>query len=515
MSYQIKDGRVILPFHELNAAVYPWPPQTQEAREAFAEKQGKDLFTEFMNELELQSNIKRGWCKPEVPSDEGRDETKDSKGGTAATCATALNTDVSVNTIKIKKKKGETNALTAAEPYGINPPLDDEVLEALRTLKILSETLPENYYTPEQLKEVQTNLAVNRPEWGSCLTLRHLEHTFDENVKHEIENMMDSTYKETVFGKSLREPARVAQFEINQKPGQDDWTPQKARRFKNPLMYDVVDAHLDWQIEDGLLSTSYAVRPAVVTVVEKEGRAPRTCCDYRLRNGRTEVPTYPMPDIGEHIDDSIGYKYYCSFDMAKMFNQIEIKQEHRDLAAFITHRGVFSPHRVQFGLAGGPQHAVREVGGLMALDNLTNGVEFTTWAKQRNAEGQTPPYEICKHTRVVKGSRLTPFIDDVFLKSNHAEGIVKQTELLFEFCKKHHLLLSRKKANICKTHLKMLGMVVSTTDPRWQHITAVCCHLVHVWLSTYLHDHVYRQSRDSVPKMLHPHRLQLHGRIAR
>ena len=461
MSYQIKDGRVILPFNELNAAVYPWPPQTQEAREAFAEKQGKDLFTEFMNELELQSNIKRGWCKPEVPSDEGRDETKDSKGGTAATCATALNTDVSVNTIKIKKKKGETNALTAAEPYGINPPLDDEVLEALRTLKILSETLPENYYTPEQLKEVQTNLAVNRPEWGSCLTLRHLEHTFDENVKHEIENMMDSTYKETVFGKSLREPARVAQFEINQKPGQDDWTPQKARRFKNPLMYDVVDAHLDWQIVDGLLSTSYAVRPAVITVVEKEGRAPRTCCDYRLRNGRTEVPTYPMPDIGEHIDDSIGYKYYCSFDMAKMFNQIEIKKEHRDLAAFITHRGVFSPHRVQFGLAGGPQHAVREVGGLMVQDNLTNGVDYTTWAKQRNAEGQAPPYEICKHTKVVRGSKLTPFIDDVFLKSNHPEGIVKQTELLFEFCKKHHLLLSRKKANICKTHLKMLGMVVS------------------------------------------------------
>ena len=461
MSYQIKDGRVILPFNERNAAVYPWPPQTQAAREAFAERQGKDLFAEFMNELELPSNIKKGWCKPEGPCDEGRDETKDSKGGAAATCATALNTDVSVNTIKNKKKKGETNALTAAEPYGINPPLDDEVLEALRTLKNLSETLPENYYTPEQLKEVQTNLAVNRPEWGSCLTLRHLEHTFDENVKHEIENMMDSTYKETVFGKSLREPARVAQFEINQKPGQDDWTPQKARRFKNPLMYDVVDAHLDWQIEDGLLSTSYAVRPAVVTVVEKEGRAPRTCCDYRLRNGRTEVPTYPMPDIGEHIDDSIGYKYYCSFDMAKMFNQIEIKQEHRDLAAFITHRGVFSPHRVQFGLAGGPQHAVREVGGLMALDNLTNGVGFTTWAKQRNAEGQTPPYEICKHTRVIKGSKLTPFIDDVFLKSNHAEGIVKQTELLFEFCKKHHLLLSRKKANICKTHLKMLGMVVS------------------------------------------------------
>ena len=76
-------------------------------------------------------------------------------------------------------------------------------------------------------------------------------------------------------------------------------------------------------------------------------------------------------------------------------------------------------------------------------------------------KGENPPYVICKNTRVVKGSRLIPFIDDVFIKSNHAEGIVKQAELLFQFCDKNHLLLSRKKANICKTHLKMLGMVVS------------------------------------------------------
>jgi hypothetical protein len=272
---------------------------------------------------------------------------------------------------------------------------------------------------------------------------------------------MDDTYKDSVFGKSLKYPAKVKQFEINSKPGEDNWAPQKARRFKNPVMYDVVDTWLDWQLADELLSTSNAVRPAVITVVEKEGREPRTCCDYRLRNARTEVPTFPMPDIGEHVDDSIGYKYYCSFDMAKMFNQIELKKEHRDLAAFITHRGVHAPHRVQFGLAGGPQHAVREVGGMMALDPLTNGESYTLWALQKNKDGENPPYEICKNTSVVKGSRLVPFIDDVFVKSNHAEGVVKQTENLFMFCEKNHLLLSRKKANICKTYLKMLGMVVS------------------------------------------------------
>jgi hypothetical protein len=56
---------------------------------------------------------------------------------------------------------------------------------------------------------------------------------------------------------------------------------------------------------------------------------------------------------------------------------------------------------------------------------------------------------------------LKPFIDDVFLKSNDKEGLVKLVTLFFEFCEQFHLLLSRKKANICKTYLKMLGMVVS------------------------------------------------------
>jgi hypothetical protein len=56
---------------------------------------------------------------------------------------------------------------------------------------------------------------------------------------------------------------------------------------------------------------------------------------------------------------------------------------------------------------------------------------------------------------------LKPFIDDVTIPSNHTEGMKKLVELFFEFCFKHHLTLSRKKAKIMKTHLRMLGFVVS------------------------------------------------------
>ena len=362
---------------------------------------------------------------------------------------------------KKRSKKGATLALTPERPFGENPPLPEEVTDALQTLKQLSEQTPESLWTPEQLSEIQQRLSQNRPTWSSCLTMSHVHCTFDAATAQIIEDLMDSDrFQKSVFCKSLREPAKVRQFEIPQKPGADWWNPPKVRRFKNPLYFEVVDKMLDWQIADGLLSESTATRPAIVTVVEKEGRDLRCCFDYRLRNERSEVSVFPMPDIQDHLDDAMGYEYYCSFDMAKMFNQIEIKEEHRELAAFITHRGVFNPHRIQFGLAGGPQHAVREVGGLMQTSPLTNGKDFTLWALEENKKGKTPPY-IVGTSGIVAGSNLIPFIDDVFLKSNDKDGLVKMVTLFFEFCEQYHLLLSRKKANICKTYLKMLGMVVS------------------------------------------------------
>jgi hypothetical protein len=168
-----------------------------------------------------------------------------------------------------------------------------------------------------------------------------------------------------------------------------------------------------------------------------------------------------MPDVHDFLEDSGGYDHYCSFDMAQMFTQFRIKESDKHLAAFITPQGVYEPEVVMFGLAGAPQHAVREVGGGMAEDPRTNGITYTEWAKEENAKGTLPPYEICPVTKIVKGSRLRPFIDDVFIKSNHTKGIVKMTELFFEFCRDHHLILKRKKANVMKKKLRSLGFVIS------------------------------------------------------
>jgi hypothetical protein len=352
--------------------------------------------------------------------------------------------------------------LTEENPYGKNPPLPDVVMEAVKHLKLLSNPNTTPVYSEQQQQELTSTLGALRPAWANCLTLQQTLNTADLETEKFIQELMDKpSYQTSVFASNPKTCCDLREYEIIQKPGRDLWTPAQPRRFKNPATNLVVDAWLDALLDNNRCRESMATHPAPVTVVEREGRDPRVCVDYRNRNSRTEVPVFPMPNVNEFLDDNAGFKYYCSFDMKSMFNQFAIKEEHRHLAAFITNRGVFEPNVVMFGLQGGPQHAVRECGGAMATDPLTNGKTFTAWALQQNALGVQPPYEVCPSTKVIKGSRLRPFIDDVTIPSNHEEGMKKLVELFFEFCLKHNLVLSKKKAQIMKSYLRMLGFVVS------------------------------------------------------
>jgi hypothetical protein len=414
----------------------------------------------------LKTSIKRP--NTETPSYEGRQShqnklkpsTKNRDGHPKA--AVTQGGKLSQIPAQAKKNQGIT-ALTEAEPYGKNPPLPTEVMEALTLLKNLAEdTTPA--YTAAQLDEVQRKLGSRRPNWGNCLTQQHLNEVSDKDTEQFLNDLMDQPrWQKSIFQTAmhLSTVTDFKEFEILQKPGRDEWNPPQPRLYKNPITRNIVTDWLEVLLTNNKCRKSRATHPAPVTVVQRPPRDPRVCLDYRNRNHRSDIPIYPMPDVHDFLEEAAGYEHYCSFDMAQMFTQFRIKESDKHLAAFITHQGVYEPEVVMFGLAGAPQHAVREVGGGMADDPRTNGTTYTEWAKEENAKGVKPPYGICPITRVVKGSRLRPFIDDVFIKSNHTKGMIKMIELFFEFCFDHNLILKRKKANLMKKKLRTLGFVVS------------------------------------------------------
>ena len=358
-----------------------------------------------------------------------------------------------------KQKIQEANDLKV----GKEPPLGKEIADALQLLKRIAESSPEQICTREEIDDLQKELAKRRPEWAKCLTPKHTQQASAEAqwARQQIEDMMDGRFKETVFGKTLSTPCSFKPFEIKVKPGSAQEKCIQPRRFKDPKITQLIEDWVTGLLKDNLIQESQTPVAAPVTVVLKKGREPRVCIDYRERNARTDTPVYPMPDIHDFLDEAAGYAYYCSFDCAKMFNQYEIVKEHRYLAAFMTQSGTYEPSRIMFGVTGGPQHAVRSARPALREHVKTNGTAFTTWAIQQNEQGETPPYFIDEKTGIVPGSRLDIFIDDCRIPQNNLRGMVKLCELFFEFCQEHRLVLSRKKAKLCLTHLPFLGFVVS------------------------------------------------------
>ena len=347
---------------------------------------------------------------------------------------------------------------------GKEPPFKNEIAQALDLLRRIAEEPTDSLFSQQQLDQLQKDLSINRPEWFRCLTPAHTQTTSEEALwaKHKIEEMMDSQFRETVFGKTLEQPCSFPPFEIHLLPNSKPERSMQPRRFKDPKITKLIDDWTDNLIKEKLIQKSTTPVASPVTVVLKKNREPRICIDYRERNARTNTPVFPMPDVHDFLDDAAGFKIYCSFDCTKMFNQYEIVPEHRHLAAFMTQKGTFEPTRILFGLTGGPQHAVRSVRPALREHEFTNGVAFTKWAIEQNNLGEEPPYQIDPETGIVPGSQLDIFIDDCRIKANTPKAMVKLCELWFRFCEEKRLILSRKKAKICLTYLPLLGFVVSS-----------------------------------------------------
>jgi len=100
------------------------------------------------------------------------------------------------------KAKSKPEALTEALPYGKNPPLPNEVMEALQVLKNMHVNLPESLWTAEQLDDVRATLAEKRPAWANCLTMQHMEQVADPETEQVIRDLMDKpVYQTSIFSR--------------------------------------------------------------------------------------------------------------------------------------------------------------------------------------------------------------------------------------------------------------------------------------------------------------------------
>ena len=87
---------------------------------------------------------------------------------------------------------------------------------------------------------------------------------------------------------------------------------------------------------------------------KKETDALRPCQDYRYVNSHTIKDAYPLPLVSDLIDKVKDATTFTKFDVRWGYNNIRIKDGDQWKAAFITHKGLFEPTVMFFGLCNSP-----------------------------------------------------------------------------------------------------------------------------------------------------------------
>ncbi|XP_017482654.1 PREDICTED: uncharacterized protein K02A2.6-like [Rhagoletis zephyria] len=129
----------------------------------------------------------------------------------------------------------------------------------------------------------------------------------------------------------------------------------KHRRVPFPLM-EAVEKQLDAQVAEGLLKkveTSEWATPIVVVL--KKGGGVRICGDYKVTlNPVLLVDEHPLPTVDELFSKMAGGVRFSKIDLATAYLQLEVHPDDRHLLTLNTHRGLYQPNRMMFGIASTP-----------------------------------------------------------------------------------------------------------------------------------------------------------------
>lgn len=128
-----------------------------------------------------------------------------------------------------------------------------------------------------------------------------------------------------------------------------------ARRVPFALK-EAVERELDKQVEEGLLKkvdTSEWATP-IVPVSKSNGNV-RICGDYKITlNPVLHVDEHPLPTIEELFCAMAGGTKFTKIDLSKAYLQLEIHPDDQHLLTLNTHKGLYQPTRMMFGIACAP-----------------------------------------------------------------------------------------------------------------------------------------------------------------
>jgi hypothetical protein len=112
--------------------------------------------------------------------------------------------------------------------------------------------------------------------------------------------------------------------------------------------------YIDDNLKKGFIQVSSSSAAAPIFFVRSPGKKPRPCVDYRGLNSMTVCDSYPIPILGQLLNQLQGCRYFTKIDLKAAFNLLRVAEGHEWKTAFRTPWGLYEYLVMPFGLANAP-----------------------------------------------------------------------------------------------------------------------------------------------------------------
>ena len=211
-----------------------------------------------------------------------------------------------------------------------------------------------------------------------------------------------------------------------------DSAPIKQHPYRvSPIKKELLDKEVQYMLKNDIIEESQSNWSSPCILVPKHDGGFRFCTDFRKVNDKTKSDSFPIPRIGDCIDQIGNAKFVSTFDMLKGYWQVPLTQRAREISAFVTQSGLYQYKVMPFGMKNAPATFQRMVNKLV-----------------RDIDG-------CEGD-----------IDDVVIFSDNWSDHICQIERFFQIMREAKLTINLMKSEFGKATVKYLGHIVGQGQVR-------------------------------------------------